>query len=496
MKTQSLIRCLDLTERNGYRDQRLVEKYDLKEMIALPIPEKDCVESMSGKFCQRYLGGVCIYPNDYIDDLIIDRLSVLVGKVYSYSVTQDRVNIRKQIVNSSIRAKDLNSFLHKVLRLLSDSWGIEASSVFIHDPRNNLLIMRATTGVNSDLKLFERSYRLDERKYKTVSCFKNKKIITDTDGKKSDHKYPEHVDSSFKSTMYIPIYEPTGSGVNGENHIAGVLRCVNRIVHRGKEQEVCHHGWEDASILLFVAEVIGGISHLFKRSDEISLNFERAMHGINKPIHTAKTRIKSTQKYMSSQNLLKAPFDNFMKDSISYLDALEWQVRKHAVRDTYKKIKTEKINLFGQVLSKILSFMDDIYKTYNVRSFSRNRIDYSSMPQVRGNEKALQVVFRNVVENALKYSLPDKKCTINLEWHQDGKYLYLSIDDFGIGISSEDSERIFDEGFRSIEAVRVEPTGTGIGLADSREIMREMGGDIELESLCNPTTFVVKREKN
>jgi hypothetical protein len=488
-----------LTKKNGFRDQNLVSKYDLRSMYAIPLHAKDCLESISGQVCQNYLGVVCIYPDSNIDQQFepqfLEKLSAIVGKVYAYSVIQDRVSVRKGIVNNSIRAKDLNSFLHKVLLILGNNWGIEASSVFIHDLRNDILFMRATSGVETDAKLIDRCYRREETHFKTVECFNSEEIITITNGSSVDHKYPELVKDGYKSIMYIPIYEPTGTGVNGEKNISGVMRCVNRIVRRDAVEEVCHHGWEDASLMLFVAEVIGVISHLFKRNDEISLNFERAMHGINKPIHAAKTRIKSTQQYMSSQGLLRPPFDNFMKASISYLDALEWQIQKHTVSDSYKKIKTSKINLFGQVLSQILSFMNDCHKTYNVKKFSINQLDYTAIPSVIGDEKALQIVFRNIVENSMKYSPPTKFCTINISWKIDVEYLYIVIDDYGIGVGENDEKRIFDEGYRGMEAMRVEPTGTGIGLSDSREIMREMGGDITLESNRNPTRFVVKIKK-
>lgn len=487
-----IVESESLLNNKRFRDQSLVTRYDLKRMYSIPLPARDCLESFSGKICQSHLGVLCIYPKTKIDIRSLEHLSKLIGRVYAYSVIQDRISIRKDIVNTSLRVKDLNSFLYKVLQTLSGAWGIEAASVFLHDPRNDLLSLRATTGVKSNLRREQQQYSRDEVCYKTVQCFNAEKIINITDGSSRDHKYPEHVSNGFKSSIYLPIYEPTGTGINGENHIAGVLRCVNRVVQRDGIREVCHHGWEDASLMLFVSEIVGIITHLFKRNDEISQNFERAMHGINKPIRAAKLHLKSSLRYITTLDLLKPPFDNFLTDSISYLDALEWQVQKHTVRDGYTKIETSKIYLFGQVLSKIFSFMDDIYKTYNVKQLVRNRIDYSDMPPVVGNEKELQIVFRNILENAMKYTLPSKECRINFYWRQDSKFLYISVEDFGIGISQEDSKRIFDEGYRSIEAKRIEPTGTGIGLSDSREMMREMGGDIVLMSHKNPTVFVVK----
>lgn len=485
----------------GFRDKILVTKYSLDSFIAFPLVAGSCIESFNNKICQTFSGVICIYPkeNATISQEIINKLSLLIGEVYDYAVETDRMLMRTDIVNTSIAtSKDLNSFLNKVLTLLSEKWRLEASSVFIFDERNETLYMRATTGVDSLLPMVGRAYSKEEQDRNTVKCFLQENPITlvEPDIINPAGKYPEIVAKDKKSQIYIPIFEPTYTEKNKE--IIGVFRTINRIVVRKNITETCCHGWEDASILLFVAEIIGIIRHLFRRSDEISLNFERAMHGINKPIKAAKTRLNSVYRYDVEKQRLDPPFAYYLKNSISYIDALEWQIEKHTSRDRFKKISINKTRLYGPVLSKIVAFITALYQTYNVQKIYVSRLtdyNFNKVPYLEANEKALQTVFRNLAENAMKYHKKGRTCEIKFSWMQDNKFVYVSLLDNGIGIAEKDVQKIFNEGYRSLDAMRREPTGTGIGLPDSRNIMKEMEGDLFLKNRKNPTEFVVKIKK-
>ncbi len=485
---------------DGYRDKVLLRKHNLTKFVAFPLLAGSCIESFGENLCQKFSGVICIYPNEQhpIEHSTIDNLSKLVGEVYDFSVKTDRILLRSDIVNSTITSKDLNSFLHKVIKLLAENWWLEASSVFLHDFRNDTLYMRATTGVNTHLRLLERIYCNTDTDRMTVRCFRKQRPLTILypDKTNPDGKYKEQVDSDKKSEVYIPIFEPTDR--EGQTEIAGVFRSINRVVARDDVIETCCHGWEDASILLFVAEVIGVISHLFRRADDISLNFERAMHGIFKPIKAAKTRILSVYRYEERVKKLGTPFDKFLRNSIAYIDALEWQIQKHTDREKHSKVICRKMHLYGPVLSKITSFIEDLHETYNVKKISVTRLSdhgFERIPFLRANEKALQTVFRNLVENAMKYYRKETVCKIDFSWRSDNDFVYVTVSDNGFGIEDDDSNKIFREGYRSSNAMRREPTGTGIGLSDSKAIMLEMGGDLYLTNNREPTSFVVKIQK-
>ena len=123
------------------------------------------------------------------------------------------------------------------------------------------------------------------------------------EGKLTKTKYP-NLEMQWIQKKYIEklaenqqdeLHDYENIGIYAQK-VTGVLRSLNRVVKRNGLQEVCCHGWEDVSLLVFVAEVIGIISHLFRRTDEITLNVERSMHGINKPIKAATKKIKQKEK--------------------------------------------------------------------------------------------------------------------------------------------------------------------------------------------------------
>lgn len=112
-------------------------------------------------------------------------------------------------------------------------------------------------------------------------------------------------------------------------------------------------------------------------------------------------------------------------------------------------------------------------------------------PVIRGDREKIQLALHNVVGNALKYT-PDGG-TIRVRVEADESGLTVEITDTGMGIPSEDIDHIFDKFYRargvSLEGI----TGSGLGLALAREVVRLHGGDITAESLPGEgSTFVIR----
>ena len=63
--------------------------------------------------------------------------------------------------------------------------------------------------------------------------------------------------------------------------------------------------------------------------------------------------------------------------------------------------------------------------------------------------------------------------------------------DWGIGIRREYVDRVFEEGFRTPEALQKQVTGNGLGLSISKRLMLQMGGDLRLVHNAKPTEFHV-----
>jgi two-component system, OmpR family, sensor histidine kinase KdpD len=111
----------------------------------------------------------------------------------------------------------------------------------------------------------------------------------------------------------------------------------------------------------------------------------------------------------------------------------------------------------------------------------KNRIAFSvpeDLPAVRVDFSQLAQALQNVVENALIYGPDGTPVEIGATRTDNG--LEIWVKDEGPGISAADKRRVFDKFFRGETAAKA-PTGTGLGLAVSREIVSHHGGTIRVE---------------
>jgi len=94
---------------------------------------------------------------------------------------------------------------------------------------------------------------------------------------------------------------------------------------------------------------------------------------------------------------------------------------------------------------------------------------------IRADRGQLKMVFLNILNNAYQ-ALPDRKGEVRVRLHSDRHECRVSISDTGVGISRKRLATIF-EPFMSTKS-----TGTGLGLALSREIVELHRGRIDVES--------------
>lgn len=99
-------------------------------------------------------------------------------------------------------------------------------------------------------------------------------------------------------------------------------------------------------------------------------------------------------------------------------------------------------------------------------------------------------VAQNLVENAVRYSLPNGKITLRTFLRED--HVVFEVSDTGLGISEEDLPYIFDRFFRADKARASHTGGSGLGLSIVKKIVDVHGGKIEVESAAGKgSTFRV-----
>jgi signal transduction histidine kinase len=116
-------------------------------------------------------------------------------------------------------------------------------------------------------------------------------------------------------------------------------------------------------------------------------------------------------------------------------------------------------------------------ESFHFPGASRLSIDVREpLPKVRGDRALLEIALQNLMQNALKYSPPERPVHVVLR--QTGDFVQVDVIDRGPGVAIADKARIFEKYFRAETASAV--AGTGLGLHLSREIARRHGGDVTL----------------
>jgi signal transduction histidine kinase len=89
----------------------------------------------------------------------------------------------------------------------------------------------------------------------------------------------------------------------------------------------------------------------------------------------------------------------------------------------------------------------------------------------------VRTVLRNLLENAVKYSLPDSR-PVELSAARDGAAVVVRVVDDGPGIPEPDLVRLFEPFFRVDRSRSKKTGGYGLGLSICKRIMEAHGGSI------------------
>ena len=131
-------------------------------------------------------------------------------------------------------------------------------------------------------------------------------------------------------------------------------------------------------------------------------------------------------------------------------------------------------------LSAVAAYASRLLAPLVDRSTRRFALDLPPLlPHVRANFQKLTQVAVSVLENALQ-SLPDLESAVRLRtgFDEGRKCVVLECEDEGRGIEDEELEKVFEPFFTT----KRDEGGTGLGLSVAQSIVRDAGGEIEIDS--------------
>jgi PAS domain S-box-containing protein len=132
--------------------------------------------------------------------------------------------------------------------------------------------------------------------------------------------------------------------------------------------------------------------------------------------------------------------------------------------------------LIEDVRGTIKPMLDKHHDTFKVKNIT-------GKVNMRSDEKRVKQILLNLLSNAAKFT-EDGSVTLNVKSlnEENSEYLLFDIIDTGIGIPTDQLDKIFDEYSQVKSSGSSKFAGTGLGLDISRKLARMMGGDIIVTS--------------
>jgi signal transduction histidine kinase len=157
----------------------------------------------------------------------------------------------------------------------------------------------------------------------------------------------------------------------------------------------------------------------------------------------------------------------FIGSSVDRMDRLINGILKLS-RLGIQALKQEPLDMKGLVNSILKSLTHQLEKR-------QAKVIVGDLPEVEADRTAMEQIFGNLLDNAVKYLATDRTGRIEIEAETTPEMTVIHIHDNGRGIAEADQERIF-EIFR--RAGRQDLPGEGMGLAYVKALVRRQGGKI------------------
>jgi signal transduction histidine kinase len=201
----------------------------------------------------------------------------------------------------------------------------------------------------------------------------------------------------------------------------------------------------------------------------------------NSIVHDIKNMLNVVDIYL---DLLETEVENSSVESKNYLLSIRKEIDLIIgyVQDILEFSKNKVlINEEVFVIKDLIDEVRDCLDIFFINSDIEFKLDLRFNCTIRADKRKLFRVFINLINNAVRAI--NEKGIIRITVYKDDKYIYFNIFDNGTGIEADKLPYIFEP------FVSYSSSGTGLGLAVSKEILKDHGGDIKVFSRLNKYTY-------
>lgn len=254
------------------------------------------------------------------------------------------------------------------------------------------------------------------------------------------------------------------------------------------------------------------IDYLVKQGIKSSRTIEREIQRLNRIENYRKEFIGDISHELKTpifaiQGFVETLLNGALEDEEVNRDFLKKTMRNvnrliYLTKDLMEISKLETGELKSEIDDVYLyEILNDIIESLNYKAEKENIEliinDFDRNIRVKADKNQLKQVLINLIENGIKYNVPNGKVEVTVFTKPKQKErIFLSVKDTGIGIDEKDISRVTERFFRVDKSRSRERGGTGLGLAIVKHIMEAHGEKFMIESEPNVgSTFTISLKK-
>lgn len=260
--------------------------------------------------------------------------------------------------------------------------------------------------------------------------------------------------------------------------IQQLIRKANQVTQSNLSQRIQSPGNQEEITQLTHAinDLLGRLEKAIKREQQFTSD---ASHELRTPLSV----LRGTLEVMIRKPRTPEEYEQKIELALQSIDRMTGTIEQLlalARVESGQSIVLEELDL--------LSFSEEVISRKS--ESTRKKIEFVSQLGhpvfVLTNEKSLQIILDNLLDNAFKYA--GDSAPLFLEVGKNDKEVYLKVSDHGVGISSEDLPYIFDPFFRAKSSHGSKKTGAGLGLAIVKKLCDELKIRLSVESQAGKGT--------
>ena len=419
-----------------------------------------------------------------------EHLAVAVEKASLFRESEKRaqqlsvLNSIGEAVNQSL---NLDMVLTTAVNKMTEVLSFDASWIYMMDPSGEIFDLKAHNGI--DAETVRALARKDNLSGVTEMIFQSgeRLVSEDLNDESRDKERPPEIsvlDLRFASTAGFPI--------KAKDKVIGVLHLASKAKH--------HFALDELQLIESITQEIGVAADNARLFEQVHSKTEE-LSRTNKELDQANQAKSEFISAMSHE--LRTPLNVIMGNAELTGDGF-WGPINDEQKNSMEKIRHHArflLKLVNDVLAlsrldaKKMSLelstveIDDVlvHVQGHVEQLNRSkRLEVNwdvdpDLPTITSDETKLEEILQNLIGNAFKFT-PRGQINLRVKNLPEKRCIEFCVADSGIGIESQDMERIFTAFEQIREAHTGEFNGVGLGLSIVKNYLNLMNGDILVES--------------